>query len=152
VSPLRTECGLYNVMVALEGTQAVTRMRIVRTNENGGFFVAPLSLSAKLTFTPVAGRGRETRELVQVVEFDSNPRVAWSDQMMERRVKRINVDTDGDLEPDTVLPLGSRFATPTKALAGCHCDSSLSFSTTTSELKSKATTCTHLHCPVLVAE
>jgi hypothetical protein len=144
VSPVRTECGLYNVMVALDGTQPITRMRIVRTNEDSGFFVAPLSLSAKLTFTPVAGRAQEPRELVQKIEFTKNPRIQWTDPT-DRSRQRVKVDTDGDLEPDTVLPLGARLVSSTKGQS-CHCDPSQSFSSIASDAKALPA-CAHYHCP-----
>lgn len=147
VSPVRTECGLYNVMVALDGTQPITRMRLVRTDADGGYFVAPLSLSAKLTFTPVAGPAQEPRELVQKIEFTRNPRIQWTDPETDRSRQRVKVDTDGDLEPDTVLPLGARLVAETKAIA-CHCDPSQSFSSAPIDAKATAsTTCAHFHCP-----
>lgn len=153
VSPVRTECGLYNVMVALDGIQPITRMRIVRTDENGGFFVAPLSLTAKLTFTPVAGPAREPRELTQKIEFTRNPRIQWTDGATDHARQKVVVDSDGDLEPDTVLPLGARLVSPTKIIAQqCHCDPSQSFSTSTADAKATTTTqCAHLHCPTPVA-
>jgi hypothetical protein len=155
VSPVRTECGLYNVMASLDGPQPVTRMRIVRTGEDGGFFIAPVSLAVKLTFTPVAGPARETREVVQVVQFNRNPRYAWTDAQVERpRRGKVVVDTDGDLEPDTVLRLGGRLATPAKA-STCHCDSTQSFSSLSlekAEALQAATICQHIHCPYYVAD
>jgi hypothetical protein len=157
VSPVRTECGLYNVMASLDGPQPITRMRIVRTDENGGYFIAPVSLAVKLTFTPVAGPARETREMVQLVEFNRNPRYTWTDEAVQTaRRGKVHVDTDGDLEPDTVLRLGGRLATPGKATAStCHCDSSQSFSSLgleKAEALQEATICKHLHCPYVSAE
>ena len=161
VAPIRTECGLYSVMVKLHGEQPVTQMRIVRTGAEGGFFVAPLALRAKLTFTPVAGHARKTRELIQRVEFDRTPRIPWVDQATERRRPApVKVDTDGDLEPDTVLPGPAPFVAngrqgPQAKLfvaPKCHCDPSKSFLTgpgtyvTSGELP---TGCTHLHCPTV---
>jgi hypothetical protein len=152
VSPVRTECGLYNVMASLDGPQPVTRMRIVRTGANGGYFIAPVSLAVKLTFTPVAGPARETREVVQVVEFDQNPRYAWTDEAVARpRQGKVRVDTDGDLEPDTVLRLGGRLATPTKIAAPtCHCNSQLASLSLDKALApvEPAPICQHLHCPL----
>jgi hypothetical protein len=167
VSPIRTECGLYNVMVKLDGTQPITRMRIVRTGEDGGYFVAPLMLQTKLVFTPVAGRGRETRELVQTVDFKLTPRIPWVDRPTTAgRPTVVKVDTDGDLQPDTELRGASGFVAGAGADTNkqattapqCHCDPSQKFpgggyyvyptdgSKADSSL-SLTTLCVHLHCP-----
>lgn len=112
IAPVRTSCGSYNVSVSLEGRQPVTRMRIFREGEDGGRFLAPLALRAKLTFTPVSGRGRELA-VVRDVRFDANPRNRWGLRPVEavqKAARTVKIDTDGDQIPDTILRGPSNFA------------------------------------------
>jgi hypothetical protein len=112
IAPVRTSCGSFNVRVSLDGSQPVTRMRIFREGEDGGRFLAPLALRARLTFSPVSGRGREI-EIVRDVRFDANPRNRWSQRPVEagqKAARTVKIDTDGDLIPDTVLRGPSNFA------------------------------------------
>ena len=43
VAPIKTTCGSYHLYIALDGKQRETTMRINRTEEGGGNFVAPLA-------------------------------------------------------------------------------------------------------------
>src|SRR5262245_34299421 len=52
-APVKTACGAYHVYVSLAGKQRVTMMRIVRTQEGGGHFIAPLAVDVRMTFIPV---------------------------------------------------------------------------------------------------
>src|SRR5262245_33596519 len=58
VAPVKTACGAYHVYASLAGDQRETVMRIQRTQEGGGTFVAPLAVDARLTFIPVKPRQR----------------------------------------------------------------------------------------------
>jgi hypothetical protein len=115
VAPIKTACGSFNVTARLDGTQPVTRMRIVRESENSGYFVSNLAVNVKLTFTPVSGKARERLEVSQKIRFNPN-RVSWVERAAITGSKSLEkkgfmlVDTDGDLRPDTYLPGTSNFA------------------------------------------
>jgi hypothetical protein len=120
VAPIQTSCGAYTVRVNLAGEQPTTTMRIFKEAEDGGRFLAPLALRAKLTFIPVAGHGRAL-EAIRTVRFDSNPRNQWSLRPTEKLrgvPGLIKIDTDGDNVADTYVAGLSSFA------AGVHPDSS----------------------------
>jgi hypothetical protein len=84
-------------------------MRIIRDNDNGGRFFAPLSLNTKVTFTPV-GRAGEALELALPVRFAATPNVPWSSRGSAMLAGFVLADTDGDRSPDTYLPGTSNFA------------------------------------------
>lgn len=111
-APIKTSCGLFQVKAVLDGVQPVTRMRLVRTREKGGFYIAPLELNVKLLFTPVGNPNARPLALKHHVRFNDNPRMPW---VMERREGQIvheafvKADTDGDGTPDTTLPGTSNF-------------------------------------------
>jgi hypothetical protein len=110
-APIRTGCGAYHIYVKLNGPQRVTTMKIYRTHEDGGHFVAPLAVDTRLTFIPVKkGRSTRTLELTDSFTFKANP-IPWS-FTAGARTKRVGlavVDTDGDLAPDTRLSGSSNF-------------------------------------------
>ena len=112
-APLKTACGAYHVYVTLAGEQRETTMRIVRTEENGGSFYAPLAIDAKLTFIPVRqGKGRvRPLELTASIDLPSGA-IPWSFTAppQAKRVAAVTVDTNGDLTADTLLPGSSNFA------------------------------------------
>jgi hypothetical protein len=88
-------------------------MRIVRQNEDGGYFISNLAVNAKLSFVPVSGKARERLEINQRIRFNPS-RTAWTtrsnnNKSIERRGFML-VDTDGDLRPDTYVPGTSNFA------------------------------------------
>jgi hypothetical protein len=115
VAPLKTACGAFHVYVTLAGEQRETMMRIVQTEKAGGSFYAPLAIDAKLTFIPVKpGKGRASvrpLELTAQVNLPSDA-IPWSfsGPPQAKRIARVVVDTNGDLNPDTQLFGTSNFA------------------------------------------
>jgi hypothetical protein len=110
VEAVKTACGSYDVKASLAGEQPITEMIIVREDENGGRFFAPLSLNVKLIFIPVAG-GTPV-EVVRSIEFPAKALSVWSD-VPDRRVtfdSFVSVDSDLDGAVDVVLPGTSNFA------------------------------------------
>jgi len=121
VAPVKTACGSFHVKVRLNGRQPVTRMRIVRQGEDGGFFVSNLAVNAKLSFHPVSGKARERLEINQRIRFNPS-RTAWAvrsdnNKSVEKKGFLL-VDTDGDNRPDTYLPGTSNFAAGWRAVQG----------------------------------
>jgi len=113
VQPIRTACGAFNVEFRLNGEQPVTSMRIVRQNENGGRFFAPIAVNGTLAFTPVGRASTEILEINRNVRFPANQGINWatpSDSQMLRRAAYVLVDTNNDRVPDTYLPGTSNFA------------------------------------------
>ena len=112
IAPVKTACGSFHVYLSLAGKQRVTRMTILRTQEGGGDFLAPLAVDVKMTFIPVKpARSKAARkwELTGSVTFAASP-LPWS--LAPSAVKRgraVSVDTNGDLTPDTLLPGTSNF-------------------------------------------
>jgi hypothetical protein len=107
VAPVKTACGDFNVRVTLDGRQPITRMQIVRDNEHGGHFLAPIAVNVKLMFTPVSGPARENLEITKQIRFAPNPRAQWADKPGAGGLEHAGfalVDTDGDRTPDTYLP------------------------------------------------
>lgn len=132
-APVKTSCGAFHVYVSLDGQQRVTTMNILRTQEGGGNFVAPLAVDTRMTFIPVKpARNKSARklELKASITFPASL-IPWSfrEGAVEKRIGRAVVDTNGDLAPDTPLPGTSNFSpgkSPdlTKALIGdgsCAC-------------------------------
>jgi hypothetical protein len=110
---IKTSCGVFKAFVQLDGEQPITTMQIVRDNEKGGRFSAPISVNVKFLFKPVDGVTTEVRELRQEVRFPPARFQRWSDS---REVSggvvvndSVKVDTDGDGTPDTLLPGTSNF-------------------------------------------
>ncbi|HSG39774.1 MAG TPA: hypothetical protein VLE27_09070 [Thermoanaerobaculia bacterium] len=114
VAPIKTACGLFKAVASLDGgPQPVTRMRIIRDNEKGGRFLAPLALNVKVTFVPVgATRSNEKLELRQSVRFKATP-ITWQSappRGVREQKSVVAVDTDGDRVADTYVPGTSNFA------------------------------------------
>jgi hypothetical protein len=137
VKPIDTGCGLYDVTASLGGEQPVTEMKIVRTSNNGGYYVAPLDLNVKLVFIPVSGKG-ERRELTNQVSLGPGTQSVWAyakgaaATLAVRHSGTVRVDTDGDRVPDALMPAPSNFVagvdpaavTSEAALCedqSCHC-------------------------------
>jgi hypothetical protein len=137
VKPLETECGAYDVTASLAGEQPITEMKVVRTSDDGGFYVAPLDLNVKLVFTPISGQG-ERRELTNQVSLGPGTTSVWAyakgaaAKLAVRHAGVVRVDTDGDREPDAQLPAPSNFvagvdpaavssATALCQTQSCHC-------------------------------
>lgn len=114
VEPIQTACGAFNVEVRLNGEQPITKMRIVRENERGGRFYAPIAVNGKLVFTRADGSSNEILEINRNVRFPADQGISWADhfapQQGVRRAGFIQVDTDNDRRPDTFLPGTSNFA------------------------------------------
>ncbi len=113
-APIKTTCGDFHVYVSLSAKQRVTTMTILRTQENGGDFTAPLAVDARLTFIPMKPRrNQEARklELTQSITFPASPS-PWSlvADNPSKKTRTVTVDTDGDLIADTVLPGPSNFS------------------------------------------
>jgi hypothetical protein len=129
IAPIKTSCGDFHVYVTLDGQQPVTRMRIVRSQPDGGTFRAPLAAKVRLTFVPVQGTDPRRLELKGSVIFPGKP-IPWTfaDGKALTQLGSAVVDTNGDLRPDTRLPGMSNFMAgylpqgprPTK-LGGCVC-------------------------------
>lgn len=112
IAPIKTACGSYHVYVSLGGKQRVTSMKILRTEENGGTFAAPLAVNARMEFIPVKSAEKAARklELTGSFTFPANP-VPWSFAKgdMAKRFGDTVVDTNGDLAPDTRVAGTSNF-------------------------------------------
>lgn len=130
IAPIKTSCGAFHAYVSLAGKQRVTTMRIQRTEEGGGTFVAPLAVNARLTFIPVkAVKNKSARKLELTGSFTfPASSIPWSliDGPQVKSIASAVVDTNGDLVPDTRLPLASNFlagATPDRVIASeaCSC-------------------------------
>jgi len=114
VKPIQTACGSFNVEVRLNGQQPITGMKIVRENEHGGRFFAPIAVNGKLVFTPVGRPATEILEMPRNVRFPANQGISWADIGMKKTIQRagyVLADTDNDLVPDSYLPgTSSNFA------------------------------------------
>jgi hypothetical protein len=113
VAPLQTACGAFNASLKLDGEQPITRMRIIRENEKGGRFAAPIWANVKVTFTPV---GRQTSELFEIpikVRFPPLRNQRWASPPAGLQSIAspafVTVDTDGDRVADTSIPGTSNF-------------------------------------------
>jgi hypothetical protein len=115
IAPVKTACGAFHVYVSLGGKQRVTTMSILRTQEGGGTFVAPLAVDARMTFIPVKkpvrNKGARKLELTGSFTFPASP-LPWSlaSGAMTKRIGPVVVDTDGDLTPDSLLPGTTSFS------------------------------------------
>jgi hypothetical protein len=114
IAPIKTACGAFHVYVSLSGKQRVTPMSLYRTQENGGNFVAPLAVDARLAFIPVKpAKNKSTRQLTLTgsFTFPGSP-IPWSlrDNPKVKRIGSAVVDTNGDLTPDTLLPGTTNFS------------------------------------------
>jgi hypothetical protein len=103
IAPLKTACGSFHVYVTLAGKQRETTMRIVRTSEDGGHFLAPLAVDVHLSFIPVKpSRDKAARklDLTGRFTFPASP-IPWSTTggAATKRVGTVLVDTNGDLIP-----------------------------------------------------
>ena len=112
VAPVDTACGQFNAFVRLDGEQPITKMRIVRDNEEGGRFYAPIYVNVKLSFQPVGRTSTEALELRKELRFPPAKIAFWSASHATGSPREgfVKVDTDGDGVPDTFLPGVSNFA------------------------------------------
>jgi hypothetical protein len=129
IAPIKTSCGAFHVYVTLDGKQPVTKMRIDRSQHDGGSFRAPLSAKVRLTFVPVRGTSSRKLALKGSVTFPGKP-IPWTfpDGKVLKQMESAIVDTNGDLRPDTRLPGTSNFTAgvPPQGIrsiigADCYC-------------------------------
>lgn len=111
VSPIKTSCGSFHAYITLDGKQRATTMRIYRTSERGGKFLAPVSVSARMTFVPVRGKSARKLELKGNFNFPASA-IPWSVEggPATKKIGPVVVDTNGDLAPDTYFQGTSNFA------------------------------------------
>jgi hypothetical protein len=114
IAPVKTSCGAFHAYLSLGGKQRITTMNIVRTQEGGGDFAAPLAVDVRIKFIPVKparNRGARKLELTRSVTFPASP-LPWSFPVgaTAKKIEAVVVDTDGDLTPDTRLPGTSNFS------------------------------------------
>lgn len=110
VELLRNECGTFRVGVELDGEQPITEMKIVREEDNGGRFIAPIHVNVNITFTP-EDHGGETLRVPKKLRFGAAANAVWStrpDVGFAQVPGDFGVDTDNDGAVDTVLPGTSR--------------------------------------------
>jgi hypothetical protein len=124
-APIKTACGAFHVYISLNGEQRATTMNILRTQENGGNFVAPIAADVRMTFIPVKparNKDRRKLELTGSFTFPAIPLPWFTTNATAKRIGSVVVDTNGDLIPDALLPGTSNFSpgTPTKA-GYCSC-------------------------------
>ena len=112
VAPLKTACGLFKTFVTLDGEQPITTMRIVRDNEKGGRFFAPIYVNVKISFKPVGRVTTEALELRKELRFPPAVDAQWSMNTFNTPARDgfLKVDTDSDGIPDTFVPGTSNFA------------------------------------------
>jgi hypothetical protein len=167
IEPIVTSCGKYNVAVHLDGEQPTTTMRIIRTSALGGTYSAPLALKVKAVFTPATGDASARRELTTRIDLGPSDNSVWVYLKAPQYKNAIKVDTNGDGQPDTLLPAGSNFmpgvtpavfkGQPTKPMLAaampacppgqspyqaCHCDPNA----TDPHTSGSGCTSDHLHC------
>jgi hypothetical protein len=111
VAPLKSSCGSFKVRVTLDGEQPFTTMRIVRDNEKGGRFFAPISVNVKLSFEPVGRVATEALEIRKALRFPPAQNAEWSVNPSPKPALAgfVKVDTDSDGVLDTFLPGISNF-------------------------------------------
>jgi hypothetical protein len=119
IAPIKTSCGAYYVYITLDGKQPITKMRIHRSEKDGGTFRAPLAANVRLSFVPVRGTDSRKLELKGDVRFPGKL-IPWAfpDSKVLKPTGSAVVDTNGDLRPDTWLPGTSNFTAgvPPKSL------------------------------------
>lgn len=122
-APVATSCGDYRVFASLTGDQPITEMKIYRENPDGGTFEAPLQLNVKLEFVPLTDPEGETLELIQRVSLAPGSLSVWARRPLTKPVADfrhdgfLQVDTDGDEQPDIFLPGTSNFLAGTMSSA-----------------------------------
>ena len=111
IAPIQTACGAYHAYVTLAGPQRVTTMKIYRTEADGGRFVAPIAVDAKISFIPVRPtKGLRPLEMVGKFTFPAVP-LRWSTTagVATKSIGNVLIDTKGTLKPDTSISGSSNF-------------------------------------------
>ena len=75
----------------------------------GGTYSAPLALNVKAVFTPVGGDKSARREVTRRIDLGPGSHSVWAYVQAPQYPSSVKIDTDGDGEPDTVLPASSNF-------------------------------------------
>jgi hypothetical protein len=109
IKPIETACGAYDVAVSLNGKQPTTTMDIVRAENLGGTYSAPLALNVKAVFTPVSGNRNGRVELTRRIDLGPANGSVWTYTSVPRYKSAVRIDTNGDGRPDTLLPAASNF-------------------------------------------
>jgi hypothetical protein len=114
VNTVKMACGEFKAYVRLDGEQPITTMRIVRDNEKGGRFFAPISVNIRIVFEPVGRQTTEVWEIRKELRFPPARLQEWSGDRGTSGAPAVSgfvkVDTDSDGAPDTFVPGTSRFA------------------------------------------
>jgi hypothetical protein len=106
VTPVKTSCGSFNVLVTLSGTQPTTQMKIIRETESSGRFEAPIAVQYKIAFLPTRVGGQRL-ELVRSFTLAPAPNATWGTVAQAKSFSHqatLLVDTDGDRIPDAYVP------------------------------------------------
>ncbi|HEV2853747.1 MAG TPA: hypothetical protein VHC97_13170 [Thermoanaerobaculia bacterium] len=112
IAPVKTSCGAFHAYVSLGGRQRVTTMDILRTQESGGKFIAPLAVDILLTFipvNPVPDKSVRKLELTSRFTFPATV-LSWSFTGNVTSSDTVVVDTNGDLVPDRQFPAPANFS------------------------------------------
>jgi len=161
--PIEVGCETpFVVATSLDGEQGITEMRIVREAEWGGTYASPLSISAKVVFTPVGGG--EPLEVHREIDLGPAPGSYWTttDRLgTDAWGDPVKVDTDGDGVPDSALPAPSNFVAGMGAVEPaalqtsttrwcssrcCHCKPETSIPPPEWDEPSDGCEAWHLHC------
>jgi hypothetical protein len=149
IEPVETVCGPFNVAVTLNGPQPLTEMQIIQENAFGGTYHAPLTVNVTLSFTPVADPNATPLVLGRAVDFMASPTSTWAWLGGVSSGGAVEVDVDGDLVVDTLLPGTSNFSAGFLAIDDaqqsdcepiCHCDPY------SKDPSTPSCYCAHLHC------
>ncbi|MFN7963357.1 MAG: hypothetical protein U0002_19000 [Thermoanaerobaculia bacterium] len=126
LAALRTECGSYSISAKLEGVQPITRMTIVRENEAGGTYSAPLQLNVALTFRRLGTQVQPPLQLALPVRFGPAEGARWTRRQETDRPSLILLDTNNDRLTDTYFKMTPNFlpggSGPGAVLRSCHTD------------------------------
>lgn len=109
VKPIQTECGAYDVKVSLAGNQPTTTMRIIRTEEFGGRYEAPLALNVRVVFTPAEGNRNRQVQLVHRIDLGPGTSSVWTYAAKPRYDGPMWIDSNGDGKPDLQVRGDSNF-------------------------------------------
>jgi len=112
LAPVKTSCGNFDVKVSLAGKQPITEMLIVKTRDEGGFFLSPIHVVVKMSFLPENASGKVV-ELERELKFAPSGKALWSSQPGSGGIQQkstVYVDSNGDGDADLWVPGTSNFA------------------------------------------
>lgn len=112
IAPVKTSCGDFHAYVSLGRRQRVTTMNILRTQEGGGKFSAPLAVDILLTFIPVNPVPDKSARKLELTSRFTFPAIVlpWSFTGNVTSSDTVVVDTNGDLVPDRQFPDPTNFS------------------------------------------